>query len=229
MDARVVELDPLADPVGSGAQDDDRLALAGQHLGLLLVRRVVVRGAGLELTGARIDRLVDRAHGQGVAHAADDRLVQGAQHGDLVIGESGLLASTRSSWVSASAPATSSATSWSWRIWSRYHGSIQLAANTSSMDIPEARARRTEWMRSAVGWASFAVRSSRTCASDRSTRDEKSNSASDCSSDRMALSSACPKVRPSAMTSPTLFMVVVRVGSAAGNFSNAKRGIFTTT
>jgi hypothetical protein len=31
-----------------------------------------------------------------------------------------------------------------------------------------------------------------------------------------------------AMASPTLFMCVVSVASASGNFSNAKRGIFTT-
>jgi hypothetical protein len=32
-----------------------------------------------------------------------------------------------------------------------------------------------------------------------------------------------------AMTSPTLFIVVVSRGSAPGNFSKANRGIFTTT
>jgi hypothetical protein len=37
------------------------------------------------------------------------------------------------------------------------------------------------------------------------------------------------KVRPIAITSPTAFIWVVSVGSAAGNFSNAKRGTFTTT
>ena len=37
------------------------------------------------------------------------------------------------------------------------------------------------------------------------------------------------KVRPIAITSPTDFICVVRCGSAAGNFSNAKRGIFVTT
>jgi hypothetical protein len=36
-------------------------------------------------------------------------------------------------------------------------------------------------------------------------------------------------LRPIAITSPTDFMAVVRVGSAPGNFSNAKRGIFVTT
>jgi len=31
------------------------------------------------------------------------------------------------------------------------------------------------------------------------------------------------------MASPTLFICVFSVGSACGNFSNAKRGTFTTT
>ncbi len=37
------------------------------------------------------------------------------------------------------------------------------------------------------------------------------------------------KVRPMAITSPTDFICVVRCGSACGNFSKAKRGIFVTT
>ncbi|CAB4744352.1 unannotated protein [freshwater metagenome] len=37
------------------------------------------------------------------------------------------------------------------------------------------------------------------------------------------------KLRPIAIASPTLFMVVVRIGSACGNFSNANRGTLTTT
>ncbi len=37
------------------------------------------------------------------------------------------------------------------------------------------------------------------------------------------------KVRPIAITSPTDFICVVRRESAAGNFSNAKRGILVTT
>ncbi len=47
--------------------------------------------------------------------------------------------------------------------------------------------------------------------------------------ERMALPSASTKLRPSAMASPTLFMVVVSAGSAPGNFSKANLGIFTTT
>jgi hypothetical protein len=49
------------------------------------------------------------------------------------------------------------------------------------------------------------------------------------SSERSAFWSASVKQRPMAMASPTDFMCVVSVGSAAGNFSNANRGTFTTT
>ena len=48
------------------------------------------------------------------------------------------------------------------------------------------------------------------------------------SSDLSAFCKACVKLRPIAIASPTLFMVVVRVGSAAGNFSKANLGAFTT-
>ena len=47
--------------------------------------------------------------------------------------------------------------------------------------------------------------------------------------ERSALSSASGNERPSAIASPTLFIVVVSSGSAPGNFSNANRGILTTT
>ena len=47
--------------------------------------------------------------------------------------------------------------------------------------------------------------------------------------DRIAFPSASGKLRPNDIASPTLFIVVVNVGSAPGNFSNANRGIFTTT
>ena len=49
------------------------------------------------------------------------------------------------------------------------------------------------------------------------------------SRDLRAFMSASEKDRPIAMASPTLFMVVVRRGSASANFSNAKRGTLTTT
>jgi hypothetical protein len=49
------------------------------------------------------------------------------------------------------------------------------------------------------------------------------------STDRSAFCSAEPKLRPSAIASPTDFIVVVSSESAAGNFSNANRGTLTTT
>ena len=49
------------------------------------------------------------------------------------------------------------------------------------------------------------------------------------SSERFAFCMASAKFRPIAMASPTLFMWVVSVGSAPGNFSNANRGTLTTT
>ena len=47
--------------------------------------------------------------------------------------------------------------------------------------------------------------------------------------ERRAFCSASVKERPIAMASPTAFIEVVSVGSAAGNFSKVKRGTLTTT
>ena len=49
------------------------------------------------------------------------------------------------------------------------------------------------------------------------------------SSPRSPFWNASLNVRPIAIASPTDFIWVVSVGSAAGNFSNANRGILTTT
>ena len=49
------------------------------------------------------------------------------------------------------------------------------------------------------------------------------------SRERTAFRYASRKVRPMAITSPTDFICVPSALSAPGNFSNAKRGIFTTT
>ncbi len=49
------------------------------------------------------------------------------------------------------------------------------------------------------------------------------------SSERSAFCSDSWKVRPIAIASPTDFIEVVRIGSAPGNFSKAKRGILVTT
>ena len=49
------------------------------------------------------------------------------------------------------------------------------------------------------------------------------------SNERKAFMSASEKERPIAIASPTLFIVVVKRGSASANFSKAKRGNLTTT
>ena len=85
--AGVVELDALADPVGAGAEDEHRRALARGDLVLLVVGAVVVRRQRGELGRAGVDRLVDRAHAEGVAHPADDRLRHPAQRRDLGVAE----------------------------------------------------------------------------------------------------------------------------------------------
>ena len=59
VDAAVVELDPLADPVGPGAQDHHLPALRRQGLVLHPGRRVEVRGNRHELGGAGVDPLED--------------------------------------------------------------------------------------------------------------------------------------------------------------------------
>ena len=85
--AGVVELDALPDAVRARAEDDDGRALARLDLGLLVVGAVVVRRRGCELGRARVDGLVDRAHPEGVAHAADHGLRHTPDGGDLGVAE----------------------------------------------------------------------------------------------------------------------------------------------
>ena len=79
--AAVVELDPLADPVRAGAEDDDRVALAAADLrggGAVgpraLVGRVVVGRRRLELGGAGVDRLVGAGEALGAVALGGQRL-----------------------------------------------------------------------------------------------------------------------------------------------------------
>ena len=79
--AAVVELDPLADPVGPGAEDDHRVPVAAAHLRggravgpRPLVRRVVVGRGRLELGGAGVDRLVDAGQALGAVALDGERL-----------------------------------------------------------------------------------------------------------------------------------------------------------
>ena len=87
-------------------------------------------------------------------------------------------------------------------------------------------------MRSAEGtriFCSKAASSSKPSArSGGSSLPSAPNPALPVSSERSAFCIASLKVRPMAMASPTLFICVVRTGSALGNFSKVKRGTLTT-
>ncbi len=91
---------------------------------------------------------------------------------------------------------------------------------TSSSSTPRRNAWSTRSKRSAVGIAS-ALRMSAGAAG--------SSGVTSRSRERSALRKASLKVRPMAITSPTLFMCVVSSRSASGNFSNDQRGHLTTT
>ena len=92
--AGVVELDALTDAVRAGAEDDDSLAVALAQLGLVGVAGVVVRRDRVELGGAGVDGLVDRAQAVGPAQLANRVLAlvtEVAQVGDLQVGQAGEL------------------------------------------------------------------------------------------------------------------------------------------
>lgn len=101
-----------------------------------------------------------------------------------------------------------------------------MVSKTSSGVAPARIASITVLIRPSVGTAAFA---SRSAFSAGPTGVTKSNCEPFFSRDRSALFSASLKFRPMAIASPTDFMVVVSVASAAGNFSNANRGTLTTT
>ena len=87
MDAAVVELDALADPVRAAAEDDDLFLVALAGLVLVAVGRVKVGRVGLELRGAGVDQAVGRDQPGGFAFGADFVLVDAAGKGDLAVGE----------------------------------------------------------------------------------------------------------------------------------------------
>ena len=102
-----------------------------------------------------------------------------------------------------------------------------VAACTCSGVAPARIACMTTPSRPSCGRA--ATRSSSSTRPGTGRGRSKTNGAFGSSIERSALPSASVKFRPMAMASPTLFMCVVSVVSASGNFSNANRGTFTTT
>jgi len=89
--ARVVELDPLADAVGPGAEDDHLVPRRGWRLVLLLVGRVEVGGGGDELGGAGVHHLEGRRDAGPQARGADLRLGLSAELGDPPVRKTHLL------------------------------------------------------------------------------------------------------------------------------------------
>ncbi len=108
---------------------------------------------------------------------------------------------------------------------------MPLRSAIASTVAPSWSARLIWKTRSGVGVRTAARTASRDSSCTRSSagvapRVQPLRSAS---SPRRPFWNASLNVRPIAITSPTDFICVVSVGSAVGNFSNAKRGIFTTT
>jgi hypothetical protein len=89
--AAVVELDPLADPVGTAAEDDDLVAAVRVRLAARLVRAVEIRRERLELGRARVDALVDRLEVVGEARIAHVGLALLQRQPELLIAEAGAL------------------------------------------------------------------------------------------------------------------------------------------
>ena len=185
----------------------------GRDLGLLVVARVVVRRRGGELGRAGVDGLEDRSHAECMAHAADH--VLGACRGGPRAGRR----RTHGAWPAAAACASASArrarrgrSRRAAPAGRRTTGRCRSPSDTSAPVAPARIASSTRCSRpraaacaasSVLGLVAPGRRASRSSAPLRS-------------SDRNAFCSASVKLRPIAIASPTLFMCVVRIGSAAG-------------
>ena len=234
VDAGVVELDALTDAVRSGAEDQDlrTLGLRG-HLGLgrrvEFVRGVVVRRLRLELGGAGVDRLVDGADVP-AAHAAPGRRPRRRARG---AGPRSADPTGRGAWRGA-APA-------------RHLGRLaqpvaELVDLQDLVEEPRVDLRGVEQLLDGGAESERLLEAvDAAVAGDAQFRQEarrgrwppprgrSSSPARLVSSERSTLPNASVKLRPMDMASPTDFIVVVRVSSAPGNFSNANRGALTTT
>src|SRR3546814_21156050 len=86
MAAAIIELDPLPDPVGTTAKNDDFFPVGGLRLvlrfakGRGLIGRIHIRGARFKLSGASVEPLEDRTDAKPVAHGADFSLCNPTRH-----------------------------------------------------------------------------------------------------------------------------------------------------
>ena len=223
--ARVVELDPLSDPVRPGAQDQHAWPGRRPDLGLVLVRRVVVRRARRELSGARVDRLEDGRDAERLAVTPNGRVgrrVSDRRSADRRDPAVSPLAARRRPTSTAVGRGAASRLRPPVRSGRRTTDRSTTRSATSSTGVA-GEERRLHRARAGPPWRSRPPPAGIGAANDaRST-------AGPSPAPRHALPSASLNVRPIAITSPTDFIVDVSSGSAPGNFSNANRGIFTTT
>ncbi len=228
--AGVVELDALADPVRPGAQDHHLRPVRRRDLGLLVVGGVVVRRGRRELGRAGVDGLVDRAQPEPVAQRPHAVLAGqlGAQRGELPVGQPGPLGPAQQLLVEHRRRARISARS-SIRatIWSRNHGSIPPEAADDLLDggaqaqrpldrVEPAVVRHPQRREGVLHGGAVGVRLGPEAGRRGLHRAHR-------------LVQRLGEVAAQLIASPTDFIVVVSSGSAPGNFSNANRGIFTTT
>src|SRR5437867_3373719 len=95
VDARIDELDPLADTVRPGAQDDHLVAGGWRRLVLLLVGGVEVGRVGGELGGAGVHHLEGGADAGGEPRRSRLELRRARELGDASIGEAHLLGASQ--------------------------------------------------------------------------------------------------------------------------------------
>ena len=88
MDAAVVELDPLPDPVGSPAEDHDPLFVSRPRFILVTVSGIKIGGVSLEFRRASINQPVSRLHPGRNPRGAHGGLGRPGQVGNLAVGKS---------------------------------------------------------------------------------------------------------------------------------------------
>ena len=236
--AAIVEFDALADAVRAAAENDDLFArrgarLAGRDAGeRRLIGRIHIGRRRGEFGRAGVDALEDRAHVQacGAAPPPPPRACRSARPA----------AHRKSPPPSACAD---------WRRLSGRPKSLDLlfqlddfahardepgvdlagVADLSRRSCPCASPAPTTSSRSGVGVPSAPRNTFMSSPLPSPSISISSRPVRPVSSERSAFCSDSAKVRPIAMASPTDFIAVVRIGSAPGNFSKAKRGIFVTT
>jgi hypothetical protein len=145
VDAAVVELDALADPVRAAAEDHDLPALRRLGLALLVVGRVHVRGLRRELGGAGVDALVDRAHTVRVAVRAHGGFGCPEQRRQALVRKALALQVTHlgGAEVVEGAPPDGFLASEDLPIWARNQGSIPVSSWISSALMPMRKASPT--------------------------------------------------------------------------------------